>query len=207
MARGISLYVSADGSDANPGTEARPFATIERARDAIRGMKTDGAPPAGGVTVWIRGGTYELDRPLRLEAGDGGVPGAPIVYRSCEGEMVRLSGGRVVTGWKPVTEPQVLARMDPEARPHVLQADLRGFGVTDYGSVESARKWAESSPGIELFFADAPTTLARWPNAGEPYARISGFPGGATPYLLRDRPVPDSSAEGRFLYDGDRPKR
>lgn len=201
------MYVSTDGNDANPGTKARPFATLERARDAIRGMRTGGAPPAGGVTVWIRGGTYELGRTLSLDAADGGAPEAPIEYRSCEGEAVRLSGGRGVTGWRPVTEPEVLARMDPEARSHVLQADLRALGVTDFGSVECASNWAESSPGMELFFADAPTTPARWPNAGEPYARIAGFPDGASPYVLRDRPVPDSSAEGRFLYDGDRPER
>jgi len=30
------LYIATDGSDGNPGTEARPFATLERARDAVR---------------------------------------------------------------------------------------------------------------------------------------------------------------------------
>jgi len=30
------FYVATNGSDTNPGTEARPFATLERARDEAR---------------------------------------------------------------------------------------------------------------------------------------------------------------------------
>lgn len=32
---GATLHVASDGSDVNPGTEGKPFATIERARDEI----------------------------------------------------------------------------------------------------------------------------------------------------------------------------
>lgn len=45
------FYVAPDGSDANPGTQAAPFATIMRAQTAA----------AAGDTVWLRGGTYLLD--------------------------------------------------------------------------------------------------------------------------------------------------
>ncbi|MBT3291511.1 MAG: hypothetical protein HN380_29470, partial [Victivallales bacterium] len=31
-----AFYVAPNGSDANPGTEAKPFATLIRARDAVR---------------------------------------------------------------------------------------------------------------------------------------------------------------------------
>src|SRR6266481_9215796 len=42
--------IATDGSDANPGTRAKPFATLERARDAIRELKQNGALPKNGVT-------------------------------------------------------------------------------------------------------------------------------------------------------------
>ena len=41
----VALYVAADGSDENPGTEAEPFATLERARDAVREIKQAGPLP------------------------------------------------------------------------------------------------------------------------------------------------------------------
>jgi hypothetical protein len=43
---------------------------------------------------------------------------------------VRLIGGPQVTGWKPVTDPAVLSRLDPSARGQVLQADLPAQGIT-----------------------------------------------------------------------------
>ena len=207
MSNTVSIHVSPEGSDAGAGTEQQPFATLERAREAIREMRASASGLEGGVTVWIHGGTYRFSRPLHLEATDGGSADAPIVYRSCEGEEVRLTGGAEVTEWERVTDPEVLERIDEAVRPHILQADLRAQGISDYGSVESAQNWSQSSPGIELFFDDRPMTLARWPNAGEPYARIAGFPGGTKPYVLRGRAVPDSSEQGRFLFDGDRPRR
>ena len=32
------FWVAPDGSDANPGTKAEPFATLERARQAVRAV-------------------------------------------------------------------------------------------------------------------------------------------------------------------------
>jgi hypothetical protein len=39
---GATFYVASDGSDANPGTKDRPFASLTRARDAIREIKRGG---------------------------------------------------------------------------------------------------------------------------------------------------------------------
>ena len=45
------FHVAPGGNDANPGTKAKPFATLERARDASRT-----ALKAGSVTVWLLDG-------------------------------------------------------------------------------------------------------------------------------------------------------
>ena len=77
-----ALYVAPDGSDGNPGTRAKPFATLEGARDAIRALKKAGGLPEGGATVVIRGGVYERKNTFALTRADSGTPDAPVVYRA-----------------------------------------------------------------------------------------------------------------------------
>src|SRR6266568_4185090 len=51
------FYVATNGHDENPGTREKPFASLARARDAVRRLKSGGRGDAG-VTVLVRGGTY-----------------------------------------------------------------------------------------------------------------------------------------------------
>jgi len=196
-----ALYVAVNGRDdwsgrrpsPNRGRTDGPFATLERARDEIRKMKQAGALPRGGVTVKLRGGVYEREKPFELSLEDSGTQGSPVVYTAYAGEQVRLVGGKVVTGWQPVTDPAVLGRLEEAARGKVLQADLRALGIADFGAV--------SGGGLELFFQDRPMTLARWPNEG--FTHIVDVVGGQ-PYDIRGT-VGDRI--GKFTYEGDRPKR
>ena len=205
----VALYVAADGNDAwsgrlpthNADNSDGPFATLQRARDAIRQLKQSGPLPRGGVLVEVAGGIYELAQPLELLQQDSGTDEAPIVYRGRPGAEVRLVGGRVVTGWQPVSDPTVLTRLDDAARGHVLQADLKAQGVTDLGQMQPGPTWAQSEPGLELFFQDQPMTLARWPNEG--FVKIVDVLG-PTPVDVRGV---KGCREGIFTYDGDRPKR
>ena len=73
------LHVSPAGSDAAPGTRSKPFATLERARDAVRGLKREGKLPRRGITIWLRGGDYFRSQALELAAEDSGTPSAPNV--------------------------------------------------------------------------------------------------------------------------------
>lgn len=163
-AEGLLLYVSPTGNDqwsgrlVSPNTSKTdgPLATLAGARDAIRKLREAGPLPAGGITVELAGGVYELANPLELQAKDSGTAESPIVYRGREGAEVRLVGGRVVTGWRPVTDAAVLARLDEAARGHVLQADLKAQGVADLGQMKPGHTWAQSDAGLELFFQDAP---------------------------------------------------
>ena len=208
-AEGLTLYVASGGNDDWSGrlfapNDARsdgPFATLQRARDAIRQLKQAGPLPPGGVTVEVAGGVYELARPLEFVQQDSGTEAAPIVYRARREAEVRLVGGKVVTGWQPVTNPAVLARLDEAARSHVLQADLKAQGVTDYGEMKPGPRWGQSEPGMELFFQDQPMTLARWPNEG--FVQIVDLLG-PTPVDVRGA---KGCREGIFTYDGDRPQR
>ncbi|HPA19040.1 MAG TPA: right-handed parallel beta-helix repeat-containing protein [Verrucomicrobiae bacterium] len=200
--RGLALFVASGGDDGNPGTAAKPFATLERARDEIRALRAKGAgaQPQEPVTVLLRGGRYEVARPFELTAQDSGSAGAPIVYRTRKGEEARIVGGRAVTGWQVVSDGAVLERLDPAARGKVMQADLRALGVTDFGQMGGGFGLG-GGPGLELFFQDKPMTLARYPNEG--FIRISAVLGATE----RDVRGTKGRLEGIFSYDDDRPRR
>lgn len=156
------LYVSTKGDDTNPGTREKPLATLAGARDAVRNLKHDGA-----VTVHFAAGTYFVNRSVEFEARDSGTAKAPVIYQAVPGTAVRFTGGKEVTGWKPVTDPAVLARLPEEARGKVRVADLRAAGFTDLGKLEPRGFGTGKPPAeAELFFNNAPMTLARWPNSG-----------------------------------------
>lgn len=93
-----SFYVSPGGNDANPGAKDKPFATIEKAKQAVRAINRD---MAGDIVVELHGGTYALDRTLVFDAADSGFNGHDVIYRAAKGKTPVLSGGRKVTGWQP----------------------------------------------------------------------------------------------------------
>ncbi len=93
----IALYVSAEGNDSWPGSISAPFATIEKARDAIRAIKEKG-PLTSPVTVYVRGGLYELSETLVFKLEDSGTNDYPITYTAYEDEKPVISGGRSISG-------------------------------------------------------------------------------------------------------------
>jgi hypothetical protein len=199
------FFIAPNGSDANSGTKAKPFATLERARNAIRALKPNGQLPKGGVTVWLRTGDYVRSNALELSAADSGTPASPIVWRAYKDEPVRLLGGRKLTGFTPVSDATVLARLDKKARGQVVQLDLRAVGITDFGEMKSRGFGRPAVPAhCELFFDHRPMTLARWPNEGE-FAQIAGYP--ASSDQKDEHGGKLGELPGGFLYAGDRPRR
>ena len=206
MSQHLDLYVATNGDDAwsgrlpapNETLTDGPLATLEAARDAIRRHKQ------AAVTVWIRGGLYTLAHTFDLELEDSGAVDAPIVYRSYPGEQVRLLGGKRITHFSPVTDPAVLERLDEAARPHIVEADLRDLGITDFGELQSRGFNRPITPAhLELFFNDQPMTAARWPNEG--FVHIAGWPPEARKDDEHGRDIGD--LPHGFYYEGDRPRR
>ncbi|MCD6350943.1 MAG: right-handed parallel beta-helix repeat-containing protein [Armatimonadetes bacterium] len=198
-ASGLKLYVAVDGSDQasgrapKPAGQDGPFATLERARDEIRALKKKGALPQGGVTVELQAGTYVLPRTFELGEEDSGTEDAPITYRAARGATVRLLAGRIVGGFQPVTDPQVIQRLDQSVRGKVVQADLKAQGITDYGQADGK--------GLELFYDGRPMQIARWPNEG--FVRIADL------LMEKPRDVRGTKGDsvGKIIYEGERPRR
>lgn len=91
----VQLFVAPGGSDANDGSPARPFATLERAQEAVRSVNH-----GADVVVTVADGTYTLSAPLRFAADDGGQAGHLVTWRAAPGASPLISGGTPVTGWR-----------------------------------------------------------------------------------------------------------
>jgi hypothetical protein len=206
----VSYHVATQGNDAWSGTLAEPnagktdgpFASLERARDEVRKLKQGAGLPAGGVAIRIGVGIHRRQQTFVLEAQDSGTAEAPVVYRGVPGAQTRLLGGMVLpaAAFAPITDPAVLARLDPTARGQVRQVSLRQCGVPEPGP-EWATRFAGGAASPELFFAGQRMTLARWPNEG--WARVVDVVGGA-PHRIQGVP---GDKIGVFTYAGDRPQR
>ena len=203
-APGRMLYVAPNGSDAGGGTRALPFATLERARDAIRTLKAHGGLPAGGVRVVVRGGAYRLRKTFALSAQDSGDAARPIVYQAAPGETPVFDAGARVGGFAPVRDRAVLARLPSEAQGHVLQTDLKAQGITDLGAFEpggfaSARGF-RTHPLLWLYFNGAALPLAGWPDNGfVPIAAVA--PGAKDTFTYaEDRPTRWAGEKDAWLY-------
>jgi hypothetical protein len=95
--RAAEFFVAPNGDDAAPGTERRPFLTLEQARDAVRTLGDD---VREDIIVSIKAGDYHVTKPLLLTEADSGRSGFKVIYRSADGVgRARLTGSRPVTGW------------------------------------------------------------------------------------------------------------
>ncbi len=107
-ALGATFHIAPNGRDAwsgqiaqpNPDRTDGPFATLERARDAVRAWRKSKGPAVEPVRVLIADGSYPLTKPVTFEARDGGTAESPVSYEAAAGAHPVFSGGRAVGGWK-----------------------------------------------------------------------------------------------------------
>lgn len=190
-----TFYVSPSGNDANPGTKVKPFATLERARDAIRSV-----PPSRPRNVLLQEGMYRISASLVLGPEDSGTAQTPAVWQAAPGEMVRFVGGTRLTDWQPVQDASVQSRLSPEARGRVVQCDLGALGIDKLGTVQP-----QSGIRTELFFDRRYMTLARYPN--DAWLEIADVPSDAQ-FKFQDKDDPNLVRHrGPFQYGGNRPER
>lgn len=172
----VVFYVAPDGNDANDGSIGSPFATIKGARDAVRAYKAENGLPEGGITVYFRGGTYNITEKTDFEEQDSGTAESPITYKAYPNETPVFTGGYYVEGsqFQPVTDQAILDRLpSDDARSNIVQYDLKGNGITNYGEMYDTCGWgADSNPDgfgmkiapMEVYIDDDPLILSRWPN-------------------------------------------
>jgi len=170
------LFVATDGDDSWGGTRAKPFATLERARDEVRKRRAEKLLPAG-ATVLVRGGLYFLPRTLKLGAEDAGTADAPIVYRADRSERPTLIGGKPITGFAP-------------HKGSILKADVNAQGL-------------QGVAFRQLFFHGKRQHLARYPNYDpkNPYGGGWAYADGKFIPLYQD--VPNESRRTLHYKEAD----
>ncbi len=160
-----TLHVAPGGKDDQPGTQQAPLQSLAGARDRVRQLKSEGTE--GKITVVFAPGEYYFDGPVEFAEQDSGVNQAPIVYRADPAGEVRFTGGRAVGQWVEATDADVLNRLPKAARGRVQVADLKAQAIEDFGRLTPHGAGQRTAPAeAELFYDDAPMTLARWPNEG-----------------------------------------
>ena len=190
-------YVATNGNDKNAGTKDAPFATIERARDEIRGKIRAGLTET--VTVKILSGVYKVGS-IEFDERDSGTEKFPVIYEA--EEDVTLNGGVRLSAemFEPLTEQERL-RLSAEARTHVVRANLRRLGLSrsDWGEmcVTGSHNTGDRYDGAvlspiwcELFVNDVRQTVARYPNEGFLY---TGDP-------IREGDGLESKVTGKVIY-------
>jgi len=132
------FHVSPKGNDTATGTADAPFATLTRARDAVRKFKADAGGLKEEIRVWIHDGTYEVSQTLQLEPQDSGDDKFAVVYAAAPGEKPVLIGAKRVDGFAPY-------------KGNILKADVSKMGL-------------EKISVRQLLFDGARQPLARYPN-------------------------------------------
>jgi hypothetical protein len=117
------------GDDAHDGSATAPFATLDRARLAVRAHLAANEV-RGDLVVELQAGTYELPAPVRFDAADSGENGFAVIYRAAARADVVLSGGRRVTGWMRETDGTYRAEVGPGV-------DFRQLWVDDRRAVRA----------------------------------------------------------------------
>jgi hypothetical protein len=81
LSRAAIYYVSPSGNDSNPGNEAQPWLTIQKAAKTM----------VAGDTVYIKAGTYGE----RVIPSNSGTAGNYITYAAYQGDIVTISGSEI----------------------------------------------------------------------------------------------------------------
>ena len=103
----IEVHVAPNGSDAAAGSGAAPLATLVKARDYIRDLRSKGDnTPA---KIFIHGPVLEVGAPLDLNTRDAG-----LTIEAAPGETPRLISAQKVAHWQPF-------------RGEILKADVSGL--------------------------------------------------------------------------------
>ena len=129
-------YVSPSGSDRSPGTEKKPWKTLEYAFGQIQKAE-------GDVTLTVMDGEYAPEATLALS----GIKGRKVTVEAEQGATPRIMGEKRLS-FKKLNGKSMLV------------ADLKAAGVKEYGNP------CKRENLVDLYWKGERQTLARYPNEG-----------------------------------------
>ena len=152
-ARAAEFHVAPTGNDANPGTAAKPFATIMKARDAARVVP-------GPNTIMLAPGRYFNAGTIMLDERDSGLT----IKGRKPGAVAEVYGGLAVTGWEkwkaniwraPVPKDKRFFNLIVDGKPATM-AQTPNAGSGYGGGVAFSNPWIVVPPAWRQYdYSDA----------------------------------------------------
>lgn len=164
----ISIYVSPNGSDSNPGSEELPVKTAFKAKELASAVKDRGKKR---IEVIFREGNYLFEKTLSFGSEDSGSESFPIEYKAYGNEKVYFDGGFSLPeeAVKKPEKSEMTERFPEEVRDEILCVDLseafRGKAIPENDRIDHL--WVNKSGPLMAYCGTDKMTQARWPNAGE----------------------------------------
>ncbi len=134
-----TIYVAPDGNDRNPGTETKPLASLQGARDRLRELR-QGRLPEDTIRVIIKTGVYRMVEPLVLKPEDSGTNDYPVIFCAETGAKPVFSGGGIIKN---------------------IRVNEKGYWVADIPGIKNGQKKFE-----QLYVNDKRAQRAYSPDTG-----------------------------------------
>ncbi len=192
----ITLYVAPNGSDENNGSIHRPFLTIGRAVAFIGAI----ANKIDEATIYLRQGTYYLERPLELNQETLGYRDLKLTLASMDGEEATISGAaQVQLDWEPYDGNIYVANVGAGRK-------IDAVYVNDQRRIMSRYPNYEENKTLNGYAADAISKerVARWKNPNGGYIRALHFgEWGGNSYVITGK-TPDHELQYEWVGDNNR---
>ena len=152
--KAVEIHVSPDGNDRHAGTISRSLRTLQAALAKARKVN-----PKYEVEILLHQGSYELATTLEIHR-------SRTTIKAYGDDAVSVSGGRYIAPahLKPVTNPAVLQRLQPQVRNRVREIDFRQLHLPLNGLHAVGFGRASFPAWTEPFASGCTMRPARWPN-------------------------------------------
>jgi hypothetical protein len=167
----MEVFVAPGSNSNGDGSRARPFGTVEQARDHLRtwrlqSAKNDQAKQAlerSQPTITLLDGTLQIHTTIEFDSRDDG-----FILRAAEGCQPRLIGGVLFTKPQllPLQDEALLAQLPTDSARAAVRVIHLPKSVTFHGPVHRGMGAATVAVGSEVFVDGVAYQLARWPNEG-----------------------------------------
>jgi len=152
------LYVSPTGTG-TACSETRPC-SLEGARQKVRTLN---ATRSDSIVVFLRGGTYELQKPFVLGPLDSGRAPYDVIYEAYPGETPVLSGGIVIRGWSLADPQRHIWKTTVDSSLDTRQLYVNGVRAVRARSAAGLAGAFRSADG----YSTTDQSIATWRNPGD----------------------------------------
>ncbi len=154
------FYVSPAGDDENTGTEASPFLTLQKAKEAVAD-EIAGGTEKREIHIYFSEGVYNFDETVVLNDEEFAEGNNTIVISALNNEKVVFTSGKKLEGWSKLQE-------NISGLPEIAQGKIWVTGIPSTFKNKNARfLYTGNGPLINAVSGDLYTNEENDPNANE----------------------------------------